>query len=340
VKQQLDELAEKLGRAGRFDQLAAELDRFDPDHLSEADAEEWFELRGIAELRQGNKDSLRWFEQGLERVPPSGRLAFSYGQALEQRGRWDEALAAFLRVAIGAGPEQQRLGLTPVPASYLLAIARYCYLWGAFDEGGRQLEPLLELYGRLRIADDTFLYIRQLPYVNEVLETKCALALLGGDPPAARETLNWAETTLTDMTVDEDSQRLDAWVSGNWRPVLESIRVRMEATDAAGEARRGFNAMNYAAISSRSAPTLEAGLQTLNNVQLSATDFQWLRDVRTLATIGLADRFRDRALQEVAVTEFLGRQKLLFEPHHAFYFGLLDVQEPLRANYQTLHREP
>jgi hypothetical protein len=95
--------------------------------------------------------------------------------------------------------------------------------------------------------------------------------------------------------------------------------------------------MRYASINSRVADSLQAGREALEAVELT-TDLPWLRDMRTLATVGLADRFGDRRLRDQAVRDFLARQELLFEPHHVFSFGLLDIQEPLREEYQARRR--
>jgi hypothetical protein len=337
MRQRLDQLAESYGRSGQFDRLASELDSIDPTGLSMSDAEAWFQLRGIADWRRGKPDSIQWFREGASKIPQSGLLAFSLGQALEQHGQWAQAAETFQRVTLGAGPEQQKLGLDPVPAAYVLTIARYCYLWGAFDEGQRHVEQLLGVYGELRIADDTFVYLRGLPFVNEVLETNCALALLAGTPEAASKVLDWAEQSLTDLTVEQDRLCLQAWVTGDWRPVLDSLRSR-NTREPATVAFSGFDAMRLASISSRTADSLEAGLAALEGVDLAPTDFPWLGDIRTLAAVGLADRFGDRQLRERAVRDFLTHQALLFEPHHVFNFGLLEIQDPLRSDYQSARR--
>ncbi len=316
--------------------MAASLDAIDPLPLTPVETESWFHLRGIAAWRLGGPGSLGWFEAGLARLPESGLLAFSAGQALEQVGRWDEASAMFDRVSLGVGPQQQRLGLAPVPPAYVMTIARYCYLWGAFGRAQQHLEQLLKVYGQLSIADDTFVYMRGLPLVNEFLATKCALSILEGNPAAAWHLLDWAEKSLTDMSVDDERLCLRAWTSGDWNPVVRSLESRSSGPEATAFA--AYRTMRIAVIGCRIAPDLAAGLSSLDMVQLAPTDFRWLADIRTLATIGIATRFGHSELRDRSVAGLFSRQPLLFEPHHTFNFGLLDVQEPLRQLYQTARR--
>jgi hypothetical protein len=42
--------------------------------------------------------------------------------------------------------------------------------------------------------------------------------------------------------------------------------------------------------------------------------------------------------EQAALSEFLPRQALLFEPNHAFTFGFIDYQETLKPRYQS-HRD-
>ena len=329
-RQRLEALGEELGRADRWDELVMELERIDGSRLTGADAEIWFQLRGIADERLGHPDARRWFEEGLARCPASALLAFSLGQALQRVGRWTEAERLFAGVRLGRSPEQARQKLDAVPSQMVMAIVRYCYLWGSFDEGQRHLQQLLDVYGELVIADDTFVFIRGLPFVSEVLSTKAAVALLAGQEAAARKTLQWAETRLADIDLESDRLLLEAWMGADWRPLLESLRRTLEAGHASG----GYVRMMVAAIESRDSQSINEGQASLDAVQLGHDDRGWLDDIRTLAKYGLSVRFGDSVLRDAASAELFEKQPLLFEPHHAYAFGLLDVQEPLRLEYQ------
>lgn len=333
-----EELARRYGSAGDFVGLGNALDQRGHAGLSAADEEAWFHLRGVAEWRQGHPEALDWFTEGLDLFPASGLLAFSLGQELEGRGDWATAERLFHQVQLGAGPEQQRLGLAQVPAQYVMTTVRYCYLWGAFDEAQRQLQTIIDVYGQLHIADDTFLYLRGLPFAGEVLSARCALAVLAGTPNIARDTISWASANLTDIELGTDSLLLEGWMEGAWEPLVSALRERAEATGPAADAFRGYVRTQLATVQSRVSGTLEEGRALLNGVRLSPEDFHWLTDMTTLATYGLATRFGDVSLRQEAQTTFLSRQKLLFEPHHAYEFGLLDSQEPLRALYQASKR--
>ena len=52
-----------------------------------------------------------------------------------------------------------------VPSSYVLAAARYAYLWGDAERGSKYVAPIADAYFQLGIVDDHFLYVRGLPYL-------------------------------------------------------------------------------------------------------------------------------------------------------------------------------
>jgi hypothetical protein len=335
VRETLDELAKRHGSTGEFDRLADALDRMGTAGLSPGDGEAWFHLRGVAEWRQGHPEALDWFKEGLDRFPGSGLLAFWLGQEWEGRGNWPAAERLFHQMRLGAGPEQPILGLAHVPAQYVMTVVRYCYLWGSFDEAQRQLQTLIDVYGQLHIADDTFLYIRGLPFAGEVLNTRCALAVLAKTPSVARDTLAWAETNLTDIDLSLDKLRLQGWLDDDWDPFLSALRTQIEVRGGAAQGSGGYATTNLATVEARASQTLAEGRALLDAVRLSPQDFPWLADVKTLAEFALASRFGDEPLRLATQATFLSHQKLLFEPHHAYAFGLLDTQEPLRARYTT-----
>jgi 1,2-phenylacetyl-CoA epoxidase catalytic subunit len=81
--------------------------------------------------------------------------------------------------------------------------------------------------------------------------------------------------------------------------------------------------------------TVEAALAELAAVRLTTDDHAWLEDVRTLARAELFHRFEMRDREQAALSEFWPRQAMLFEPNHAFNFGLIDYQETLKPHYQS-----
>jgi hypothetical protein len=284
----------------------------------------------------GRPDARRWYEEGLRQLPDSGLLAFSFGQELERGGDWAGALRAFDRARFGLTPERERLGLAPVPAQYSVAIARYCYLWGSFAEAQQHLQPLIDLYGELKIADDTFVYIRGLPFVSEVLDTRIAIALLAGEPDVAQQTLGWARRSLTDIELDDDEVILAAWITGDWSPRESALRLDLERSARHGRTGDGYTNMSLATVRAQTADSFPSARQQIESVRVEENDFPWLEDIRILAIYGVAKRFGEVALERSSGSAFLERQPLLFEPHHVYRFGLLDVQEPLRTVYQSL----
>ena len=78
-----------------------------------------------------------------------------------------------------------------------------------------------------------------------------------------------------------------------------------------------------------------ASLAVLDAVRLTPADHPWLADIRTLAKAELYHRFDMPDREQSALSEFWPRQPLLFEPNHAFTFGLIDYQETLKPRYQS-----
>jgi tetratricopeptide (TPR) repeat protein len=154
----IEALACLLQEDGGFEKLEAALAEFDPASLGDAERERWYHLRGIVPFRRGNRAlAFERFGEAADQYPASGPIQFSLGQEYEFRGDPDRMLECF-----------DRARFPGIPAEYALSQARYAYLWNRFDKGRAYIEPLLPIYFDLRILDTTFLYLRGLPFFEEV----------------------------------------------------------------------------------------------------------------------------------------------------------------------------
>jgi hypothetical protein len=218
----------------------------------------------------------------------------------------------------------------------VLAMARYYYLWNRFELGQQSIQPIFDTYYELKIADDTFLYIRGLPMFDVSFGHRAAFAKLGGRLEQARSELARARKELSDVTFERDELDLEATATGKWGPVLaylESLLPTIDARMPTGRLR-----MKRALLRSRPAITIEAALAELDAVALTANDHAWLEDIRTLARAELFHRFGLPDREQSELSKFWPRQAMLFEPNHAFYFGFIDYQETLKPRYRSQRR--
>ena len=322
---QVDRLVDEYGRAGRWAELGDVLDRMDRRNLPRADQEAWYHARGIVEFRTNHRARAKEiFQEGVQQFPASGWLNFGLGQEYEAQGRVDEMAACF-----------QRVPLKDVGGAGVLAMARYYYLWNRFEQGQRSIQPIFDRYYELKIADDMFLYMRGLPMFDVSFGCRATFAKLAGRLEQARSELARARAELSEVTLEPYELDLEATASGKWEPVLAYLESRLPSIDA--RMPTGQLRMKRALLRSRGAMTVEAALSELDAVQLTPDDHAWLKDIRTLARAELFHRFQMADREQAALSEFWPHQAMLFEPNHAFNFGLIDYQETLKPHYQS-HR--
>lgn len=314
--------AKPLLERGAFEEVFSGLTRFEKERLDAAELLAWYELRGAAAYRLGRRmEARRAFEEGVGRLPDAGTLRFGLGQEFEALG--DIA---------GARREWEHVSLTNATAQHLLTIARYLYLWDHPKDARRTLTPIFDAYYRVKIMDDTFLYIRGLPFYATTFETFAACAVLEGDVAIALAELDRATKQLSDYDFGSLREIALAHQSGDWQRVLASDENAIAKWGTRFPS--GMPRVRRAAILSRIAPSLATAIAAIDEVHLAPNDFAWLEDVRTLLRAEAAHRFADALLEQRHLATFLERQAMLFEPHWAFDFGFLRYQETLKAGYQ------
>ena len=315
----------RLADEADWSAFAAKLDEVDPQHLDDAEAVDWYEARGLAAERLGDRAGARAvYEQGLKKHPDSSLMHVNVGRLHEEEGRFEEALPHFAAARVHEG------GGRPV-----MTAARYCYLWDAYEESAALLDQIFTAYFHLGIADDHFLYVRGLPFFSRAFGARAAVAFLTDDAPAAEDLLERCEHHLSDLQIEQSRLVLAAW-RGDAGGLVSSL-----AGDLGGEGQEAFwgaTGIQLAVWQSRADEDPERALARLEAVALRDDDFPWLEDVRVLAR-GRAQR-RAGAEHEagMSVERFLEHQPVLLEPELAFDFGLLDEQEHVKVRYREIRR--
>jgi len=220
-----------------------------------------------------------------------------------------------------------------VTANHLRTVARYLYLWDRFAQSRQALKPIFDAYDKLRIVDDTFLYLRGLPSYGVTYGAYATCAILERRPDLARTAIDHARKHLHDYGFDRVREELEANLSGDWSAVMEADRPWLE--DPMRAHMTGMPVTRRAAAEARAAPDLARALRAIDAVTIGPKDHQWLKDVLLLLRAAALHRFGDLAGEEPLVADFMGHQPLLFEPEHAFWFGFIEYQEVLKPRYRA-----
>jgi tetratricopeptide (TPR) repeat protein len=196
----IDELVNRLQSEGKADTLEDVLRELDPNCLSGAERESWYQLWGIMAFRRGDRvEAFARFVAARAAIPESSRIAFSLAQEHEYRGELDQMFQLF---------DDHRF--PSLPASYAFLQARYAYLWDDFDRGLRYVEPILQAHFNLKIADDMFLYMRGMPVFSQTWAYLAAFYELKGDLGLAVQLTQDARHKLIDYDFSEHERLLTA----------------------------------------------------------------------------------------------------------------------------------
>ncbi|HJX66359.1 MAG TPA: hypothetical protein VJ860_20680 [Polyangia bacterium] len=311
-RNRIDEMANRLAQAGRVEEIERELERFDPKRLEGAELESWYHIWGIEAFRRGGRrQAFARFQEARNACQNSNQIAFSLAQEHEFRGEAAEMFSLF-----------DACRFPKVPASYALAQARYAYLWSDLTRAQAYIAPIFEAYWSLRIADDTFLYLRGLPFFSQTWAYAAAFQELSG---------------RLDQLEKETREAAGRLVDFDGAPAVKFVQA-VRANDFSEYLREPGRGTAYERT--RAAVLLSSGMATqedaavaLNDVKLGPGDFPWLSDMVLLARCAAASRWGDPREESLAA-EFFLKQPLLFEPDHAFNFRLLGYQEKLKARYR------
>jgi tetratricopeptide (TPR) repeat protein len=315
----VDELADTLQREGRVKELEQELKKLDQSSLSPAEQESWWQVYGMSAFQEGrDAEALERLEEAYRRFPQSADIRFSLGQQYIRARAVEKGFGLF------------RTCLFPeVPREYALAQARYAYLWNRYSDGLLFIRPFFEAYKQIKILDDSFLYVRGLPFFGRWWGHLAAFAILSGELEELESVTKFVVQNCHDYDFDYLQAELKAYRDDSPEYLLETLEGRLSSTPA-GNFPTGYTHMNVAVIKARAATTIEAAQGVLASVTLSEMDSPWLEDIRTLALAEAAHRLGDPTLERERVGTFLMRQPALLWPDVALKFHLLRYQEHLK----------
>lgn len=312
-RNRVDELANRLSREGKAAEVESELDKLDRADLNEAEIEAWYNIRGIAAFARGDRPlAMSRFLEAHAAFPQSARIAFSLGQEYEYIGDPASMFRCFDGALFPGGPARQALWQS-----------RYAYLWGDIRRAAAYIQPVLEAYFSLGIADDTFLWMRGMPFFSETWGFMAAFAELTGDLEPIEDLTQRAASDLRDINVSSLAEFLACMRNKDFS--------QYEGSSDDGT---GYERARAAVIQALRQTHYSEAEQILSSVKFSGKDFPWLQDILLLGTCEAAHRCEPSAEPEL-VQQFFNRQRFLFEPHHAVNFRLLAYQELLRPVYQT-----
>ena len=322
-KESPDELANRLQREGKIGELEKGLQRYSVSKLSEKQKESYYHLLGIAAFQRGDRMmAFRRLQEGLEACPDSQTLLFSLGQEYERRREIGKMFDCF-----------DRCSFPGTFASYMLAAARYAYLWDRPDKGFAYLDTVAEAYFELGVADDHFVYVRGLPFFDQTWNSLVAFALLNNDFQETDEYLSRAIRQLSDYDFQFTQQFYACVKNDDYAPAIRHLETRLQNWHAKLPA--GYLRVQLAALKARCDVNIGNALATLEYVSLEANDFPWLDDVLTICRAWAHNRAKNTTSETAEVNRFLARQRLLFEPDHAVAFAFLPYQETMKPKYQN-----
>ncbi len=322
-KESPDELANRLQKEGKIANLEQELRRYSVSKLSAKDKASYFHLWGICAFRkQDRNEAFRRFKEGIEVCPDSQDLLFSLGQEYEHRKAIDKMFECF-----------DRCSFPTTSSAFMLAAARYAYLWDRPDKGMDYLKGITDAYFTLGIADDHFVYVRGLPFFDQSWNYLVAFAVIRRDFSEADAFINRACQKLIDYDFDSLRRFYECVKSGDYAQVVEALETQLAAWDKRFPS--GYKAVQLAALKARGANGSEEAVALLQEVNLSQNDFPWLVDVLTIHKAWSFQRAAELQQENAEIEQFLAKQPMLFEPDHAVSFGFLPYQETLKAKYQN-----
>lgn len=324
----IDALVSNLQTEGRVSALEAELLKFDPATLEGVEKESWHHFYGVAAFQQANRPlAFARFQEGLRQCPESAVLSFAMGQEFEYKGDIENMFAHF-----------DKADFPRISARYALAQARFAYLWNRNRKGLAYVEPLVDVYLRLKILDGTFLHIRGLPFFDETWAYLAAFHYLLGDLAGLKTLTDSAERACSDFDFERLRLKLNGIETGDYSGFKE--RLQSDVAEAAQNGwPAGYLTLQLRILEAQSEDDPAAAGNILDSLTFAENDFTWLEDMRLLARCELAQRAEDQAREAELLAEFFPRQPLLFEPDNAINFNLLVYQESLKEWYQKTRKE-
>jgi len=217
----VDELANKLMKENKIALLESELKKIKTFSLSEKEKETWYEMYGIEAFQRNDRvEALKRFQEAYDKYPNSPSIAFSLGQELQHIGDVTKMIAMF-----------DKATFPKVSARHVIFAARYCYLWNRYDKSIEYLIQFLKYFYEVKIADDTFLHIRGLPFYSEVWSGLGTSFELINNLAELLKITQESKAKLSDYQFDDLIVFLECIQNNNFDKVIEENIKRIEENE-------------------------------------------------------------------------------------------------------------
>jgi tetratricopeptide (TPR) repeat protein len=321
----VDEMAASFNLGDKIEVLETKLEKLSDTELSSEELESWHHLYGICAFQRGDhQEALERFKNGNQLFPENAQIKFSLAQEYIYTHQPGEAFPMF-----------DECMFPRVPREYGLAMSRYAYLFGEYERGIKYLEKFFELYRKIKVLDDHFLYVRGLPFFGTAWSHLSAHYVLAGKVKEIFKILKELSSVCHDYHFEFLGRELEALVNDDYSDLLPSLEKKREEI-LAFNLPSGYHDMKIAVVKSGLRETYQESISTLDSVVLTEKDHPWLEDVRVLAKAENANRFGESLEEGKFLDRFLTNQPLLLEPDHAVSFGFLRYQELIKPKVGIL----
>ena len=318
----VDEFANALQGDDHIQRLEEWLNKFDLDNCTPAEKNSWHHLYGIISFQLGDDaEALRRFDRGHKECPDFQPITFSLGQQCIRSGDIERAFNLFGQCRF---PE--------LPRDFNTMIVRYAYLFDQTNVAIDHLKQFLPWYKQLKILDDTFLYIRGMPFFGAWLDEVLVISMLQNDFAFVDEVIEWMNGEAHDYDEESILASIEYAKTGDYSVLARQSQDQIERHPNS-QMPMGFHHTRVAIGKARSATSHADGVRVLDELTIGSNDHRWLDDMLVLAKYEVAGKFDMDGLRDGYESEFMARQALLFEPNLALSFGMVGVQEELKHRH-------
>jgi tetratricopeptide (TPR) repeat protein len=320
IKNRINDRVNELGRNHLLANLEEELLKLRNENLNTDEQSTWHHMYGVATYNRGDRAlAFKRFEEAFEKFPDNPYIQFALGQEYENIGKIEEAIELF-----------KKSSFPKIPSKHTLFKARCAYLWSRYDDGLSFIQPIFEAYEKLKIVDDTFLYLRGLPFFSETWLYFVCFNFLKNNLSVCRKLLDHYKKTFRDYNfndlemdlIDLEKSAFESTISRDKQTIEEYKKSKTPF---------GIPIARLNLFKTRTT-NFQNAKDVLKNWLVEPNDFRWLIDVRLLAEAELLWKNNDPG-ENLKIDNFFRSQPLLFEPNHVSYFRFFDYQEKLKSIY-------
>ena len=313
IKKVVDEIFDKgrdLTDEEISQQLVSSLQNLSPKNLADKEKEDYYYFLASGYFRlKDYVNANRIWKASVEEFPDNSKMNYGYGQALIYSRNPEDAIEYFDKVIS-----------TDLVGDYCLQMAVYMYLWNRPEKGFKYLQPLFEEYIKLRIIDDTFVHLRNLPFFSYTWHTFVALLWIDG---RIHEIKNEFSTyrNLSEYNFKYLESIINAIVSDN--PNMWKLTLLSEQQDE-------FKRILFSVRAIDEYDKAKVMLENAPHANHMSNDI-----LKYMALAELSNRFEKREEENRYIDEVFRISDILLEPYHVVTYNFLDYNEKLKEIYRN-----